>query len=190
MRHLKHRHQLGRTKEHRAALMANLASALLTHGRIRTTLAKAKALRPFVEKIITMAVKAEGSSPERALHLRRMAIARIRDRNAVQVLFNEKASEFKDRPGGYTRIYKLGNRIGDAAEMAVIQLIPASDTGYDKRRASSKKAATVAADDAAEADAAEVNAEDSEESAKAAAAAAEVEQPVDEVSEEKKEDGK
>lgn len=144
MRHLKHRHQLGRKKEHRIALMANLASALLRHGRIQTTLAKAKALRPFAEKIITLAVHAQGASPERALHLRRQAISKIRDKNAVQTLFNERASEFKDRPGGYTRIYKLGNRIGDAAEMAVIQLIPASDTGYETRKSSSKAAKAVA----------------------------------------------
>lgn len=192
MRHLKHRHQLGRTKEHRAALMANLASALITHGRIRTTLAKAKALRPFVEKIITMAVKAEGSSPERALHLRRMAVSRIRDRRAVQVLFNEKVSEFKDRPGGYTRIYKLGNRIGDAAEMAVIQLIPGSDTGYDKRRASSKKAAAVAKEtvEAVDSDVvAEESSEKVEDTAKAAAAAAEAEQPEAAPSEEEKREG-
>jgi large subunit ribosomal protein L17 len=145
MRHLKHRHQLGRKKEHRIALMANLASALLRHGRIQTTLAKAKALRPFVEKIITLAVHAKSASPERALHLRRQAISKIRDKNAVQTLFNERVSEFTDRPGGYTRIYKLGNRIGDAAEMAVIQLIPGSDTGYESRKASSGKSAKPAA---------------------------------------------
>lgn len=158
MRHLKHRHQLGRKKEHRIALMANLASALLRHGRIQTTLAKAKALRPFVEKIITLAVHAQGASPERSLHLRRQAISKIRDKNAVQTLFNERAAEFKDRPGGYTRIYKLGNRIGDAAEMAVIQLIPASDTGYESRKSSGRvkkaeAAAPVAAEEAPEAEA-------------------------------------
>lgn len=188
MRHLKHRHQLGRTKEHRAALMANLASALITHGRIRTTLAKAKALRPFAERIITLAVKAKGSSPERSLHYRRLAISRIRDRQAVQVLFNEKAGEFTERPGGYTRIYKLGNRIGDAAEMAVIQLIPASDTGYDKRKASSKKAAAVT-EDAPEAETEEAP-ETVEASAKAAAEAGAEADSTEEASEEKKEGDK
>jgi large subunit ribosomal protein L17 len=133
MRHLKHRHQLGRKKEHRIATMSNLGAALLRHGRIQTTLAKAKALRPFVEKIITMAKKAEKSTPEKALHYRRLAISRIRDKEAVAMLFNEKASFFSERPGGYTRIYKLGTRIGDAAEMAVIQLIPAEDEGYAKK---------------------------------------------------------
>jgi large subunit ribosomal protein L17 len=133
MRHLKHKFQLGRKKEHRIALMSNLGAALLRHGKIQTTLPKAKALRPFVEKIITLAVKAS-ASPERALHYRRQALSKIRDKEAVGILFNERASNFLERPGGYTRIYKLGTRIGDAAEMAVIQLIPAEDEGYPKQR--------------------------------------------------------
>ena len=161
MRHLKHRFQLGRKKEHREALMSNLGAALLRHGRIQTTLPKAKALRPFIEKIITLSVKAQGAAPEKALHLRRLAISRIRDKDAVATLFNERASTFTARPGGYTRIYKLGPRIGDAAEMAVIQLIPAEDEGYTKARKGQRPAkvaavptaseAAVAADDASEA---------------------------------------
>lgn len=139
MRHLKHRFILGRKKEHRVALMSNLAAALLRHGKIQTTLTKAKALRPFVERVITLAVKANGESPERALHYRRQAIAKVRDKDAVATLFNERAQMFTDRPGGYTRIYKLGTRLGDAAEMAVIQLIPAEDEGYGKRRPSKAK---------------------------------------------------
>jgi large subunit ribosomal protein L17 len=107
--------------------MSNMGAALLRHGRIQTTLPKAKALRPFIEKIITLAKKAEGASPEKALHYRRLALSRVRDKEAVATLFNERASEFTKREGGYTRIYKLGNRIGDAAEMAVIQLIAAED---------------------------------------------------------------
>jgi large subunit ribosomal protein L17 len=157
MRHLKHKFQLGRKKEHREALMANLAAALIRHDRIRTTLAKAKALRPFVEKIITWAKEASTASPERSLHLRRLAMAKVRDKDAIAILFNEKATMFADRPGGYTRIYKLGTRIGDAAEMAVIQLIPADDEGSGKRRGKSAgKAAkaTPAAVEAAEAAAA------------------------------------
>jgi len=133
MRHLKHRFQLGRKKEHRIALMSNMGAALLRHGRIQTTLPKAKALRPFIEKIITLAKKAEGASPEKALHLRRLALSRVRDKEAVALLFNERAPAFSDRNGGYTRIYKLGTRIGDAAEMAVIQLIPGEDEGYPKK---------------------------------------------------------
>jgi len=127
MRHQKHKHILGVKKAHRSALMANLAVALIKEGRIKTTLSKAKALRPFIEKIITLAKKG-------TLADRRLAFSRIRSKEAVQILFNEKAEEFKNRSGGYTRIYKLGNRIGDAAEMALIELIPASDEGYQKRR--------------------------------------------------------
>jgi large subunit ribosomal protein L17 len=133
MRHLKHRFQLGRKKEHRIALMSNMGAALLRHGRIQTTFPKAKALRPFIEKIITLAKKAEGATPEKALHYRRLALSRVRDKDAVALLFNERASAFTKRDGGYTRIYKLGTRIGDAAEMAVIQLIPAEDEGYAKK---------------------------------------------------------
>lgn len=140
MRHLKHRFQLGRKKEHRIALMSNLGAALLRHGSIQTTLPKAKALRPFVEKVITLARKAQGASPERALHYRRQALSRIRDKEAVALLFNERAEAFAGREGGYTRIYKLGTRTGDAAEMAVIQLIPAEDEGYPKKARKGKAA--------------------------------------------------
>lgn len=121
--------------------MANMAQALLKHDQIKTTLAKAKALRPFVEKVITLAKHAQSASPERALFLRRLAIAKIRDKAVVKTLFDEKVTEFANRSGGYTRIYKLGTRLGDAAEMAVIQLIPASDEGYAKKKkpASAKK---------------------------------------------------
>lgn len=134
MRHLKHRHELGVKKAHRPALMANLAIALIKEGRIKTTLAKAKALRPFIEKLITLAKR--GSLADR-----RLASSRIRSKEAVQILFNDKVSEFKDRPGGYTRIYKLGNRIGDAAEMALIELIPAADEGYGKKKKKARKTA-------------------------------------------------
>jgi large subunit ribosomal protein L17 len=135
MRHLKHKHLLGVKKAHRAALLANLACALIREGRIQTTLAKAKALRPFVEKLITLAKRG-------TLADRRLAFSRLRDKEALQVLFNEKVEEFKDRPGGYIRIYKTGNRIGDAAEMALIELIPAADEGYGKKKRKAKKAAT------------------------------------------------
>lgn len=147
MRHLKHRFQLGRKKEHRIALMSNLAASLLRHGRIQTTLPKAKALRPFVEKIITLAKKAENAAPERALHYRRVALSRVRDKEAVALLFNERSSSFTDRPGGYTRIYKLGTRLGDGAEMAVIQLIPADDEGYGKKSRKKRPAQKKAVDE-------------------------------------------
>lgn len=168
MRHLKHRFQLGRKKEHRVALMSNLGAALLRHGKIQTTLPKAKALRPFVEKVITLAVKASKATPEQALHYRRQAISKVRDKDAVAILFNERAEMFTERPGGYTRIYKLGNRLGDAAEMAVIQLIPAEDEGYEKRRSAKPVKATeeapvaeVASEESSASE--DVTAEDSEE---------------------------
>lgn len=135
MRHQKHHHTLGVTKEHRAAMLSNLAAALVTHGRIRTTLAKAKALRPFVEKVITKAKKAAAATEKKdQLHLRRLAGQDLRDPVALDVLFTEKAADFANRPGGYTRIYKLGARNGDAAEMALIELIKADDPGYKKNR--------------------------------------------------------
>jgi large subunit ribosomal protein L17 len=138
MRHRKHSNQLGVTKEHRSALLANLASSLIQSGRIRTTLKKTKALRPFIEKIITLAKKGD-------LHSRRIAMARLRNLTALGILFDEKASEFANRNGGYTRIYKLSDRrIGDAAEMALIEFVGADDEGYRKSRRGKGKATTKA----------------------------------------------
>ena len=134
MRHSKRRHILGVSSSHRSAMLGNLSVALITHGRIKTTLAKAKALRPFIEKIITLAKKADqANDAARKLHFRRLAIARVRDKKAVAELFDNKVSEFSKRAGGYTRIYKLGQRVGDAAEMGLIELIDANDEGYPKR---------------------------------------------------------
>ena len=134
MRHSKRRHILGVSSSHRSAMLGNLSVALITHGRIKTTLAKAKALRPFIEKIITLAKKADqANDAARKLHFRRLAIARVRDKKAVAELFDNKVSEFSNRAGGYTRIYKLGQRVGDAAEMGLIELIDANDEGYPKR---------------------------------------------------------
>ena len=125
-------------------MMGNLAVALISHGRIETTLAKAKALRPFIEKLITLAKKAEkANDAARKLHFRRLAIARVRDKKAVAVLFDERVTEFAERAGGYTRIYKLGQRVGDAAEMGLIELIDGNDEGYDKpKKKPAKKKAT------------------------------------------------
>lgn len=121
-------------------MLGNLAVALITHGRIQTTLTKAKALRPFIEKVITLAKKAEAANDSaRKLHFRRLAIARVRDKQAIAKLFDQLVGEFTERNGGYTRIYKLGQRIGDAAEVALIELIDANDEGYSKKPA--KKAA-------------------------------------------------
>jgi len=142
MRHKKHRATLGVTREHRAAMLSNMTASLITHGRIKTTLTKAKALRPFAEKLITKAKRAAAKTdPKDALHLRRLAHRDLRDENALTLLFNEKVNEFKDRNGGYTRIYKLGPRLGDAAEMALIELVKADDPGYKKRGSRGKAGA-------------------------------------------------
>lgn len=148
-------------------MMGNLAVALITHGRIQTTLAKAKALRPFIEKVITLAKKAEkANDAARKLHFRRLAISRVRDKKAVALLFDERVSEFTDRTGGYTRIYKLGQRVGDAAEMALIELIDGNDEGYNKKpkkkaaKKAAKKAEPVAEAAPAEEPAVETAAED------------------------------
>ena len=138
MRHLKHHFQLGVKQEHRKALMANLASQLFLHGKIKTTVIKAKALRPFAERIITLAKSAAlAEKPEQKLHYRRLAIARIRSEAAVKKLFDELVEQFLKRSGGYTRIYKLMWRVGDGAPMALIQLVEAV---AEKRRSSKKKA--------------------------------------------------
>jgi large subunit ribosomal protein L17 len=153
MRHQKHHASLGVTREHRAAMMANMSASLIKKGRIQTTLTKAKALRPFIEKVITLAKNG-------TLHDRRRAMARVRDEDAVTLLFNEKVQEFTKRSGGYTRIYKLGlRRISDAAEMALIEFIKGDDQGYKKSKGKkSAKAKAPKAEPAAEAAAPEAGA--------------------------------
>jgi large subunit ribosomal protein L17 len=158
MRHNKHHASLGVTVEHRRAMLSNMAASLITHGRIETTLTKAKALRPFIEKVITKAKQAAAKSEKKdAIHLRRLALSDVRDETAITKLFNESYKEFANRNGGYTRIYKLGQqRLGDAAEMALIEFVKADDQGYKKSKgkksAKAKKAkATPAAAAAAEA---------------------------------------
>lgn len=147
MRHRNHRYQLGVKKEHRTALVANLAAALFIHSRIQTTLAKAKALRPFAEKVITLAKKAAQSDDRvKKLHYYRLALSKVRNEEAVAILFTKRAQEFVSRNGGYTRIYKLAiPRLGDGAEMAFIELIAADDEGYKKSKKPAKKAAAVPA---------------------------------------------
>ena len=116
MRHRKGPAKLGRTSTHRQAMLANMAAALVKHEQIVTTLPKAKALRPVVEKLITLAKKGDLSS-------RRLAIARLRDEAMVRKLFSTLAERYNDRPGGYTRVLKAGFRYGDDAPMAVIELV-------------------------------------------------------------------
>jgi len=163
MRHNKHHASLGVTREHRAAMMSNLAASLIEHGRIQTTLTKAKALRPFIEKVITKAKRAAAKTEKKdAIHLRRLALADVRNEDAVTKLFNELHKEFTNRNGGYTRIYKLGaQRQSDAAELALIEFVKADDVGYKKSKgkkqpkAKKAKAAKAEAAPAAEAPAAE-----------------------------------
>jgi len=120
MRHGVHKKKLGRTSSHRAALLNSLATSLLKHKRIRTTLSKAKEARSFVEALITKARKND-------LHSRRQIMSVINDKEVVKELFNEIIPKIGDRPGGYTRVVKLGNRIGDAASMAIIELVDYND---------------------------------------------------------------
>jgi len=136
MRHLKHTAKLGRKSEHRNPMLANLVCSLIQHRRITTTLAKAKAARPVAEKIVTL-----GKSG--TLHARRLAAAKLkynprhqlptkeqvkkaRENDVLRILFEEIAPGFKDRPGGYTRIVKLHQRQGDAAEMAILEWVEAT----------------------------------------------------------------
>jgi large subunit ribosomal protein L17 len=116
MRHQKQGRKLGRDSAHRKAMYANLTASLIEHGRIKTTLAKAKEVRPVAEQMITLGRRGD-------LHARRQAIAFLRSNDAVHVLFSEVAPRFADRPGGYTRIVKLGPRQGDAAPMAYLELV-------------------------------------------------------------------
>jgi large subunit ribosomal protein L17 len=143
MRHNKHHASLGVTREHRRAMLSNLAASLITHGRIQTTLTKAKALRPFVERVITKAKQAAAKTEKKdAIHLRRLALADVRDETAITKLFNETHKEFTNRSGGYTRIYKLGaQRLSDAAELALIEFVKADDPGYKKSKGGRGKSA-------------------------------------------------
>ena len=140
MRHRTHRHVLGVKKEHRSALVSGLAAQLLTHARIRTTLSRARALRPFVEKVITLAKKGVASDPAGRLHCYRLALARVRDEGAVALLFKERVPAFANRKGGYTRIYKLDARRGDGAETALIELVGKDDVAPAKPKPKARKA--------------------------------------------------
>ena len=116
MRHHRKGKKLGRTSAHRKALYSNLAGALIEHGRIKTTLAKAKAVKPIAEQMITLGRRGD-------LHARRQALAYLHSNDVVTMLFSEVAPRFTDRPGGYSRIVKLGPRWGDAAEMVYLELV-------------------------------------------------------------------
>lgn len=124
MRHRVAGKKLNRTKDHRKALRRNLTIALFQHERIKTTRAKAEAIRGEAEKIITMAKRGLAhEDPARAVHARRIALSRLNNRGAVSKLFDELAPRYEDRPGGYTRMFKLGLRQGDRAEMVMLELV-------------------------------------------------------------------
>ena len=132
MRHGKKLNHLGRTAPHRKAMMANIASSLILHKRINTTLAKAKALLVYVEPLIT-------KSKEDTTHSRRTVFAYLKDKHAVAELFRDVSVKIADRPGGYTRIIKLGNRLGDNAEMAMIELVDYNENLQKTAKVSAEK---------------------------------------------------
>ena len=134
MRHNKNFNHLGRQSAHRKAMLANMATSLIMHKRINTTEAKAKALKRYVEPIITKA-------KEDSTHARRIAFSYLRDKNAVTELFRTVAPAVGDRPGGYTRILKTGFRLGDAADMCFIELVDFNET-YGKDVAAANKPRT------------------------------------------------
>lgn len=132
MRHGKKVNHLGRTDSHRKAMLANMASSLIKHKRISTTLAKAKALRMYVEPIIT-------KSKSDTTHSRRVVFSYLQDKEVVTELFRDIAAKVANRPGGYTRIIKLNNRLGDNAEMALIELVDYNEVYGKDVEAAEKK---------------------------------------------------
>ena len=147
MRHRNAHRKLGRVTEHRTALLRNQAEALLAHERIETTVPKAKELRPFVERLITIAKRGvRANDPKGAsLSARRLVMRDVLNETVVTKLFDDLAPRFMDRPGGYTRILKLGHRRGDAAEVAQIELIGSE---FDPKKAEEEKKAAEAAAEA------------------------------------------
>tara|TARA_R110001632_G_scaffold94781_9_gene200794 strand:- start:107 stop:571 length:465 start_codon:yes stop_codon:yes gene_type:complete len=131
MRHGKKFNHLGRKTAHRKSMLANMACSLIEHKRINTTVAKAKALKQFVEPLVT-------KSKEDTTHNRRLVFARLRQKDAVTELFRDVAPKIGDRPGGYTRIIKLGNRLGDNADMAMIELVDYNEI-YNAGKPAKKK---------------------------------------------------
>ncbi len=137
MRHRVKGRKLGRTTAHRKATLRNLSTALFTHERITTTLMKAKELRPFAEKLITV-------SRQDTLHARRNVARDIRDKAALKKLFETLGPRYAERPGGYTRLYHLGHRPGDAADMAMIELVGAAEPAEAKAAADEDKSESAA----------------------------------------------
>lgn len=174
MRHARSGKKLGRDSAHRKALYSNLAGALIEHGRIKTTVTKAKAVKPYAEQMITLGRRGD-------LHARRQATAFLRSRDVVHHLFAEVAPRFKDRPGGYTRIIKIGPRPGDSAEMVYLELV---DEEYVAQLREERQTAVAEVPDEAAEEAPETEEEavedpesDEEPAAEEPAAEAEAEEP-------------
>lgn len=123
MRHGKKVNHLGRKAAHRKAMLANMACSLIEHKRINTTVAKAKALKQFVEPLITKSKAGNNLTADKGTHNRRIVFKYLRSKDAVTQLFSEVSEKVGERPGGYTRIIKLGTRLGDNADMAMIELV-------------------------------------------------------------------
>ncbi|MBT8283855.1 MAG: 50S ribosomal protein L17 [Flavobacteriaceae bacterium] len=142
MRHGKKINHLSRKTAHRSAMLANMACSLIEHKRINTTVAKAKALKQFIEPLITKSKAENNQSLEKGTHNRRIVFRNLRDKYAVSELFSTVAEKVGDRPGGYTRIIKLGNRLGDNADMAMIELVDFNEiynAGKPKKKKSTRR---------------------------------------------------
>lgn len=173
MRHGKKVNHLGRKKAHRTAMLANMACSLIEHKRINTTVAKAKALKQFVEPLITKSKAENNVTAEKGTHNRRVVFKNLRDKSAVTELFSVVSEKVADRPGGYTRIIKLGTRLGDNADMAMIELVdfnevynagkPAKKSTRRSRRSSGAKAVNPPVPVAETESQSEVKTDDSEE---------------------------
>lgn len=184
MRHLKRNAKLGRKGAHRNAMLANMVCSLIKNKRVTTTLAKAKAVRPVAEKMVTLGKKG-------SIHHRRLAASRLHQEDAVQILFNEIAPGHQDRPGGYTRIIRLHERRGDAAQMAMIEFVESSSTAEAGDSSDSSSEANLETPATAEAPPAEAKADTSSEEASATEAKADTsseETPEAEKQEEEKKD--
>lgn len=131
MKHRIKQRKLNRTSSHRKAMLANMAAALIKHEQIKTTVPKAKELKPYVEKIITLGKQA-AANPEKSLAKRRQAIAIMRDKEQVKKVFDILAERYESRPGGYTRVLKAGYRYGDSAPVAIIELVDRDESAKGK----------------------------------------------------------
>ncbi|MEK9608888.1 MAG: 50S ribosomal protein L17 [Flavobacteriaceae bacterium] len=184
MKHGKKGNHLGRKVAHRKSMLANMACSLIEHKRINTTVAKAKALKQFVEPLIT-------KSKIDTTHNRRLAFSALRNKYAVSELFRDVAQKVGDRPGGYTRVIKMGNRLGDNADMAMIELVD-FNTVYNADKAEAKKTTRRSRprkkSDSAATPEAQAETPAAEVAETAAAPAPEASQPEEKKSEEKKDD--